>query len=455
MLEVWTGEAASQFVTSNDDAFASFGSPYGRNAGVSFDVTADQQYVVGLGGVGSATGSAAVRLVEGNGANACAPTNSITGVVRDATGDSLSPQAYAALNASVSDGSGTSVPVQVNASGDLTVPSLPTGTYTIDVIDGDSVFRPLHSGPIPVVAGVVAGPQTITLLTATSITGNLRGPGGAELNADQIAGLHVAAINSAGDRISGQVLANGEFTIGLGPDSGSTFTVFATDYNGAFQDFVSEPFTVADGQTSGGHVVTLAGARSISGTLRGPGGSMLTASQISNLYVSAVNGSGGHVNGSIAPNGDFTIGLNSITGSAFQIRVVDDSDLFAAFRSDPITVADGEDSGGHALSLSLVVSAPPSPAPAPAPAKTVVRSQHLVGPVPAKAKAKKAKRVALATRTDAGTAAIWRSATPKVCTVLGGRLASTGRKGQCRVTASAPAVPGFSALQTSFAIRMS
>ncbi|MEI6621745.1 MAG: hypothetical protein WCP28_07550 [Actinomycetes bacterium] len=453
-LEVWTGEAATQPVASNDDAFGSFGSPYGFNAGVTLDVSAGSQYVLGLGGAGSATGSVMVRLVPGDGTNACSPATSISGAIRDVNGNALDAQANSTLIASITDGTSVSVPVSVSAAGDVAVPSLPTGSYTINVTDPSGVFRAFHSAPIPVVAGVAAAPQTITLLSDSSITGTLRGVDGTALTGDQIASLHVVAINSAGNRTNGSIQPNGDFSMTLNPAAGSTFTIFVTDDSGSFQDFLSAPITVADGHTSGGHVITLAAARYLNGTLRGPGGATLTAGQVSNLYVSAVNGNGDRANGSIASNGDFTVGLNSITGSSFRIRVVDDSDLFAAFRSDLITVADGETSSGHIVTLALTATAPINPPTSPAPPAKTVRDQHIVGQIPAKAKAKKGKRVALPVRTDAGVALTWTSSTPKVCTAAAGKLIPTGRKGQCRVSAAAGAVSGFNLLRASFVVRL-
>lgn len=108
---------------------------------------------------------------------------------------------------------------------------------------------------------------------------------------------------------------------------------------------------------------------------------------------------------------------------------------------------------GTYVALSGVVgvtpTAPVTPVPVPVPA-----GQRVVGSVPSSVRAKRKKRVALPTTTDAGSRIRWTSRTKATCKVSGGRLVLTGKKGKCRIAATATGNGQRLALNTTYTVRL-
>lgn len=108
---------------------------------------------------------------------------------------------------------------------------------------------------------------------------------------------------------------------------------------------------------------------------------------------------------------------------------------------------------GTFVALSGVVgvtpTTPASPIPLPAPT-----SQQAIGSVPHSVRTKRKKRVALPTTTDAGTRIRWVSRTKSTCKVSGARLVLTGKKGKCRIVATATGDGQRLALNTTYTVRL-
>jgi hypothetical protein len=68
-------------------------------------------------------------------------------------------------------------------------------------------------------------------------------------------------------------------------------------------------------------------------------------------------------------------------------------------------------------------------------------------------KLKKGKKVALAKKTTQGAKVTWKSTTMKRCTVKKGKVTAK-KKGKCKISAKAPARPGFTAFRAKYAIRI-
>lgn len=83
-----------------------------------------------------------------------------------------------------------------------------------------------------------------------------------------------------------------------------------------------------------------------------------------------------------------------------------------------------------------------------------VYSQKVSGSVPSSTRAKARKKVNLPRRTNAGKAIRWSSATKKLCTTSAATLKLTGRKGTCRITASAPGDATHHALRRNYSVRL-
>ncbi|MGV1036009.1 MAG: carboxypeptidase-like regulatory domain-containing protein [Candidatus Nanopelagicales bacterium] len=245
-LEVWSGPSAATWVGDNDDADPRFGSPFKSNAGLSFNATSGTQYVVGLGGFDDAVGSAQIHLVEGNGDNACKPSNSITGVVRGPGSQPLSNSATSQLGAWLHNASATAIPVPIDADGSFAVPSLPSGNYQLTIMDASGVYRSYASSDIAV-AGQTATIKNVELQKAGTISGVIRGSAGVALTASQANDLSITATDNHGDPMTGTINSNGSYSIPLGLVTGTSFTLQVTDVGGRFKRYTSAAFNVPAG----------------------------------------------------------------------------------------------------------------------------------------------------------------------------------------------------------------
>lgn len=103
--------------------------------------------------------------------------------------------------------------------------------------------------------------------------------------------------------------------------------------------------------------------------------------------------------------------------------------------------------GTYAQLAGVVGYVPPAP---PAPI-----AQSVAGSVPASAKAKRNKKVSLPARTNAGTKLRWASQTPKVCKIAkNGKLVLTGKKGKCKITATAAGSDTRLALTRKYTVKL-
>ena len=69
------------------------------------------------------------------------------------------------------------------------------------------------------------------------------------------------------------------------------------------------------------------------------------------------------------------------------------------------------------------------------------------------AKLKKGKKVALAKKTQQGAKVTWKTSTKKTCTVKKYKVTAK-KKGTCKLSAKAPAIPGYTALRKKYTIRV-
>lgn len=106
---------------------------------------------------------------------------------------------------------------------------------------------------------------------------------------------------------------------------------------------------------------------------------------------------------------------------------------------------------GTYAQLAGVVGYVPPPPPPPAPAPV---AQSVSGRVPASAKAKRNKKVSLPSTTNAGIKVRWTSQTPKICKISGGKLVSTGKKGKCKISATAASSATRLALNQRYTVKL-
>lgn len=102
---------------------------------------------------------------------------------------------------------------------------------------------------------------------------------------------------------------------------------------------------------------------------------------------------------------------------------------------------------GNNVQLSGVVGVNPTAPPSPV-------SQQVAGKVPTKVNVKSKKNVSLPTTTNAGVGVRWVSQTKKVCKISRGKLVRTGKKGQCRITATAAGTTTRLTLNQTYRIRI-
>ena len=69
------------------------------------------------------------------------------------------------------------------------------------------------------------------------------------------------------------------------------------------------------------------------------------------------------------------------------------------------------------------------------------------------AKLKKGKKAKLAKQTRQGAKISWRSNTKKICSVKK-RTVKAKKKGACKISATAPAIPGYAAFTRKYTIRV-
>ncbi len=92
----------------------------------------------------------------------------------------------------------------------------------------------------------------------------------------------------------------------------------------------------------------------------------------------------------------------------------------------------------------------PPPDPTPTPQPTPPTAQSLKKPP---AKVKKGKKAKLAKKTTQGAKVTWKTSTKKVCTVKKYKVTAK-KKGTCKLSAKAPARPGFTAFSKRYTIRI-
>ncbi len=92
---------------------------------------------------------------------------------------------------------------------------------------------------------------------------------------------------------------------------------------------------------------------------------------------------------------------------------------------------------------------PTTPTPNPEPTVTVLGTQTAKPP----AKLKKGKKAKLAKKTTQGAKVTWKTSTKKVCGVKR-NVVTAKKKGTCKLSAKAPAKPGFTAFSKRYTIKV-
>ena len=104
-----------------------------------------------------------------------------------------------------------------------------------------------------------------------------------------------------------------------------------------------------------------------------------------------------------------------------------------------VTATNSMGTGRASAPVSVRPSAPVSPS-----------AQSLKKPP---AKLKKGKKATLAKKTRQGAKVTWKTSTKKICTVKKYKVTAK-KKGKCKLSAKAPAIPGYTALRKKYTIRV-
>ena len=254
-LEIWSGQSAQTFVASNDDDDdGTYGSPIAGNSGLTFNATASTRYVLGLGGYDDLVGSARVYVVAGNGRNACKPTNSVTGSIRDSEDDVL--EQYETIQVVLFNDDGISLDGTVGSGGAYSIPRVPAGEYELFVSDLAGNYLP-DTRAITIGSGATSRDINLSDSYAGFVTGTITSPGGVALSEEDLASLEFYLVDADGVRSYGLASVDSTFRIGLGGLSGQGVRLGVTDGERIYQTYVGQPMNIAHGQSRSGVEVRL------------------------------------------------------------------------------------------------------------------------------------------------------------------------------------------------------
>ena len=341
-LEVWTGSGATQLVATNDDFVNDYGSPFAFNSGLSFNATAQAQYVIGLGGYRAASGSARVHIVTGGGSDACRPSSSVTGNIRDGLGASLSPEEYSRMALSARDGSDRLVRGTIDDQGAYQVPLLPDGQYSLDLSDDSGTFQSTTSSVTVSTNGATAAVQNFYLQRAATASGKITGPGGVPLTNQEVADIDVYAVDSNDTWSYGSLAPSGEYSIGLGRFTGSFFTIRVSHDQGRYRPYTSDSIPMPSAGLGPVRDISLQTAGTVSGTVRSADGSPLTADEAREVFARSTDAMGNSTQVKVEPDGTYTISLAELIGPTYVLDVTDRSGSFLPYTSPLFDIAAGE-----------------------------------------------------------------------------------------------------------------
>lgn len=292
----------------------------------------------------------------------------IVGTITDPTGQPVSGAwVYAATYYDWTSASG-----MTDAQGRYRL-GLSAGTYFVQADDGSGNYLPTYypgvrfredAAPVEVADGTVVGAVDFALLPAAKISGRVIDAGtGASLT-----GIFVQAFDWTGDwrAYAAETDAEGSFTIG-GLDPGA-YRIQAWDWSNVFSpewyedkaDYDSaDPVAVSAGQTTGGLVMRLDRAGSLSGTVV----DALTGTPLADvsLYAWSVDGANGTMGwGWSGSDGSFTV--SGLPTGSYILYAYDFSGGYVPTYYDGVTVLDaatplavttGHDTGGIRMRMVM------------------------------------------------------------------------------------------------------